>query len=300
MRMAVILNREGGTLRTLDLDAFEARTIATLKEHGHRPEVAIVTGEELGERLDAAIADGKTDAILIGGGDGTVSSAAAKAMDTDKALGILPAGTMNLFARSLGIPLDLDQAVEALAGGVVKPVDIASANGKPFVHQYSVGMHAKLVHLRDRMEYDSRLGKIRASAKASYDALFRPPRLKVRVTIDGETIRATTASIGVTNNLFGEGHLPYTDEPDGGRLGVYLTRARTRPQMVAFAANMLVGRWEKNAHVDIMEGERVELEVLSGGKRFGCAVDGELNPLEPKVKLRIHPGALKALVPAQS
>jgi diacylglycerol kinase family enzyme len=297
MRMTVILNREGGTLRTLDLDEFETRTRAKLEEHGHVVAIESVTGKELMGALDAAIADKKSEAILIGGGDGTVSSAAGKLMNTEKALGVLPAGTMNLFARSLGIPLDLDEAVGALAEGRVKPVDIATANGRPFVHQYSVGMHAKLVHLRDRMEFQSRLGKIRASARASYDALFRPPRLRVTLKVDGKATRATTASIGITNNLFGEGHLPYTDEPDGGRLGVYLTRARTRPQMVAFAANMLIGRWENNAQVDIVDGKRVDLEIQSGGKRFGCAIDGELHELEPKVRVEIHPGALKALVP---
>ncbi len=298
MKIAVVLNREGGTLRTLDLETFEQTLVKTFEEHRHSLTVEAVSGDELVATLEKALADASTQAIVIGGGDGTVSTAAGMLMGTKKALGVLPAGTMNLFARSLGIPQDLDQAVGALAGAPIKPVDIATANDRTFVHQYSVGMHAKLVHLRDRMDYGSRLGKIRASARASYDALFNPPRLRVRLKVDGKEIAATTASIGITNNLFGEGHLPYTDEPDGGRLGVYLTRARTRGEMIGFAANMLLGRWKNNAHVEILSGQKVDMTVLSGGKRFGCAVDGELHPLEEKVKVEIHPGALLALVPA--
>jgi diacylglycerol kinase family enzyme len=298
MKIAVVLNREGGTLRTLDLAKFEQSLAKTFEDQGHDVKVAAVAGEDLVETLEKSLGDAGIESIVVGGGDGTVSTAAGMLMGTKKALGVLPAGTMNLFARSLGIPQDLDQAVEALAGAPVKPVDIATANDRTFVHQYSVGMHAKLVHLRDRMEYGSRLGKIRASARASYDALFHPPRLRVKLKVDGKEISATTASIGITNNLFGEGHLPYTDEPDGGRLGVYLTRARTRREMIGFAANMLMGRWKNNAHVEILSGRKVDMTVLSGGKRFGCAVDGELHPLEERVKVEIHPGALLALVPA--
>ncbi len=298
MKIAVVLNREGGTLRTLDLDAFRQTLVETFEDRGHAVRVEAVAGKELVATLEKALGEASTEAIIVGGGDGTVSTAAGMLMGTKKALGVLPAGTMNLFARSLGIPQDLEAAVAALAEAPVKPIDIATANDRTFVHQYSIGMHAKLVHLRDRMEYGSRLGKIRASARASYNALFNPPRLRVTLNIDGKEIAATTASIGITNNLFGEGHLPYTDEPDGGRLGVYLTRARTRRQMVGFAANMLLGRWKKNAHVDILSGRKVEMIVQSGGKRFGCAIDGELYPLEEKVKVEIHPGELLALVPA--
>ena len=106
----------------------------------------------------------RADVVLAGGGDGTVSAAAAALMGKKKALAILPAGTMNLFARGLGIPLSLDAAVEAFADGEVRPVDMASANGRPFVHQFSIGMHAKMVGVRDKMEFGSRLGKMRASA----------------------------------------------------------------------------------------------------------------------------------------
>ena len=92
----------------------------------------------------------------------------SRLMGKKKALAILPAGTMNLFARSLGIPLTLDAAVQSFADGKVQAVDIATANGQPFVHQFSIGMHAKLVHLREKMDFGSRLGKIRASARAAY------------------------------------------------------------------------------------------------------------------------------------
>ena len=70
---------------------------------------------------------------------------------------------MNLFARALGVPLELDQAVRALALASPRAVDIGTMNGRPFVHQYSVGLQAKVVKNRKVYEYSSKLGKIWAS-----------------------------------------------------------------------------------------------------------------------------------------
>src|SRR5690606_33103300 len=110
MRFKVVLNRDGGTLRTFDLDAFVERLHTVLLRAGHEVEVAVITGNELEDALDAAL-ESDCDVVMVGGGDGTVSAAAGRMMAQDKALAVLPAGTMNLFARSLAIPLDLDEAV---------------------------------------------------------------------------------------------------------------------------------------------------------------------------------------------
>ena len=187
-------------------------------------------------------------------GDGTVSAAAASLMDSGKVLAILPAGTMNLFARSLGIPLDLQLALQSFATGHIQAVDIATANGRPFVHQFSIGMHAKMVHLRESMDFASRLGKIRASCRAAYDTLLDPPAMHVALTIDGAEIRTRSSAIGISNNLFGEGHLPYADRPDGGVLGVYVTIGRTRGELLRFFINMARGKWRDNDIEELLQG----------------------------------------------
>ena len=110
---------------------------------------------------------------------------------------------------------------------------MASANGRPFVHQFSIGMHAKMVGMRDKMEFASRLGKMRASIRAALATVLDPPSLKVSLTIGDAEILTRATGIGITNNLFGEGHLPYADQPDGGVLGIYVTVARERGQIAA-------------------------------------------------------------------
>ena len=297
MRFLVILNRDGGTLRTMDLDAFSTRSSTTLKGEGHSVEIRIVPGDGVTDALGAAAKAENVDVVMAGGGDGTASAAAAALRDTEKVLALLPAGTMNLFARGLGIPLDLDQAVAAFARGRIHAVDVATANGRPFVHQFSIGMHPELVERREQATYSSRLGKIRASVAAAIQTLRNPPSLVVQVKTEGAEIRARTSSIGVSNNLYGEGHLPYADMPDKGELGIYIARTPHRSDFFQFFLHMLRGSWDANPQVEIHSARRTELTILSSHRRMRCAIDGELCDLEKNTRLECHPGALKVLLP---
>ncbi|THF55027.1 diacylglycerol/lipid kinase family protein [Ollibium composti] len=299
MRFQAVLNRDGGTLRTTDLDAFAERMRTTLEAAGHKVEIDIVGGADVAAGLDKAVSRRSVDVVLAGGGDGTISTAATRLMGKKKALAILPAGTMNLFARGLGIPQTLDGAVEAFATGKVKAVDIATANGEPFVHQFSIGMHARMVQLREKMDFGSRLGKMRASARAAWMTLRNPPALNATLMVGEAEIAARTTGIGVTNNLFGEGHLPYADDPAGGVLGIYVNVASQPGELVRHAFNMARGRWRDNQHVEIHQADRVVLSVRAGRRKPRAVMDGELVALEAETEFRIHPGALNVLVSAK-
>lgn len=296
MRMIAILNRDGGTLKSLDIEAFCAQLKETLESAGHTVTCEPVAGDDLLEALDAA-ARADCDAVIIGGGDGTVSAAAARLQGTQKALGVLPAGTMNLFARSLGIPLQLDAAVAALAGAAVHDVDMASANGAPFVHQFSIGMHPKLIRLREKQNFVSRLGKIRATLQATFATLFRAPRLKLLLELESGTRELSTKSLGVTNNLFGEGHLPYAEKLDEGVLGIYWAQTSGRRDIVCFALNVALGRWRGNGHMEMVSARKATLRVVSRLSGLQYAMDGELGELSQVTEFRIHPATLKVLLP---
>lgn len=297
MRFIAVLNKDGGTLRTMDLDAFTARMKEVLESGGHTLEVEIVRGGEVVAALNKAAARRSIDVLIAGGGDGTISAASAALMDRKMALAILPAGTMNLFARSLGIPQSLEAALAAFADSEIRAVDVATANGMPFVHQFSIGLHAKMVHLRDAMEFSSRLGKIGASMKAAYRTVLSPPSLKATIDVDGTSVLVRATGISVTNNLFGEGHLPYADKPDGGVLGVYIALARQRSEMFRLALDMMRGRWRDSPHVEIKQGQRVIVTLPTANRRFKAVVDGELRPLKKKTVLEIHPGSLNVFSP---
>ncbi|HEY9012346.1 MAG TPA: diacylglycerol kinase family protein, partial [Devosia sp.] len=117
MRFIGVLNRDGGKFRTTDMEPFAAQAVRIFAEHGHTLEPRIVKGRDLIAELERAANDKDCDALLAGGGDGTISAAAEICFHSGMPLAVLPAGTMNLFARSLKVPLVLEAALAALAAG---------------------------------------------------------------------------------------------------------------------------------------------------------------------------------------
>jgi diacylglycerol kinase family enzyme len=292
-----VFNRDGGTFRTTDMDAFCARAKAILGEHGHTLECRTVAGADIVEALKAAARDAGDGVLLVGGGDGTISAAAEIAFGAGVVLAVLPAGTMNLFTRALGLPQDLEGALTALADGEVMAVDIATANGRSFIHQFGVGIHARLVRIRDELTYRSRFGKMLASVRAVASAIVNPPRFAVEIVTPAGRERRTASGIAVSNNPAGDGHIPYADALDQGLLGVYVAAPMSSRALLGLLIRVLVGRWRN--HPAVLEKEVTELTlVFPRRKRSARAViDGELIELDPTVEIEIHPRALKVIVP---
>ncbi|WP_425404192.1 diacylglycerol/lipid kinase family protein [Hwanghaeella sp.] len=298
MRIRALLNHDGGTLKTMDLGAFSEHLHAQFEAEGHEISVSVVAGGEVEAALEDATSDPGLDAILAGGGDGTVSCAAAHAWKNQMPLGVLPAGTMNLFARSIGVPLDIMESGSALARATVRDCDIATANGKPFVHQFSVGMQSRMILEREGSKHNSRFGKILASAAATLSMLSRPPQFRASISIDGEQAAAGRLSvISVSNNPFGEGHLPYADRLDQGLLGVYHARKLDSRSSTRLTADLVIGAWSGNPDFRTGAGRQVTLTFPRLKRNARAVVDGELIELEPEVHVEIHPGELKLLVP---
>lgn len=300
MKIHTILNREGGTLKTTDLDRFGALIKAEFRLHGHAIEVECVRGSEIVDAIKRAADRDDLDVLLIGGGDGTVSAAATALMDHSIALAILPAGTMNLFARTLQIPMAIDAAVVALAGGTITEVDIATVNGEPFVHQFAVGMHARMVRMRDRYAYGSRMGKMVASTRAILAALGNLPEVEVEIDIDGEVRRLRTPALAISNNIYGEGHLPYADDPRGGSLGVYICETRDRGAMTRLTVDILLGKWRQNPALRTYAARRVIVDYRGSKRRDRAVRDGELRDLAQSSEIVMHPKALRVLVPSEA
>lgn len=299
MRINAVLNADGGTLRTTDLDAYCAEIVAAFADAGHDLRCHCTPGRDLSSALSASFADGDAGAVIAAGGDGTISAAAAIAWRTGKPLGVIPAGTMNLFARSLGIPLEIREAARALARHKVDNSDIATANGRPFLHQFSVGFHPHMVRLREARNYKSRLGKIAASLLAALETVRRPPQFHVEIAIDGEKMRVKLASLAISNNPYGEGHLPYADDLTTGELGIYSARPASASANAGMLADLVIGAWRANPDISEKLGKHVMLSFRRLPRRAQATIDGELVDLPASVEIRMHPGELRVLRPLQ-
>ncbi len=297
MKVHAILNRHGGTLRTADLELLSSAIRGEFQLHGHEIEVELVEGPEVGERIEAQARRRDLDVLMVGGGDGTVSSAAAAVAGSSIALAILPAGTMNLFARSLQIPLGLDPAVKSLANGRITEVDIASVNGRYFVHQFAVGMHARMVRTREKLDYHSRIGKMWASVRAVVTAASSLPMVELSVEIDGKAQVIRTPAVAISNNIYGEGHVPYADDPRGGKLGIYIMRATSRAAVLKTTVDMMRGAWKDRENLTVLTADKLVIEHRRSKSRNRSVMDGELRSLDRRSEVRIHPRGLKVLVP---
>jgi len=146
MKLKAVFNRDGGTFKTTDMDAYCARAQDVFRAAGHDISVSVVAGRDVMARLEQAAREDGLDGLIAGGGDGTISAAAGIAWRAGIPLGVVPAGTMNLFARSLKLPLDIDLVLDTLAASKVEAVDIATVNDRPFVHQFSAAQPCGLGH----------------------------------------------------------------------------------------------------------------------------------------------------------
>ena len=297
MHIVAILNRDGGTLRTMDLDALCNQAIAIFAGHGHVLDCRIVAGAAVEAELQRVAGAAGVDVMLAAGGDGTVSTAAGIAFAAGMPLAVLPAGTMNLFARALQLPLELGAAMEAIAGGEIGAVDIATANDRAFVHQFGVGVHARLVRIRERMVYRSRIGKMLASLRAIISAAVRPPDFEAEIQTRNGRERLRVSGIAVSNNPVGEGHIPHADRLDAGVLGVYMAAPMSSWALIRLAIDVLLGRWRASPAVSEQEVEQVTLSFPRRKRDARAVIDGELIKLAPSVTLKVHPKALKVLLP---
>lgn len=297
MRFVGIFNKDGGTFRTMDVSAFATRATDVFAAAGHGLDARVIAGERLLAELEQAASDEAVEALLVGGGDGTISAAAAVCFRSGKPLAVLPAGTMNLFARSLDIPLELDAALAALAGGSMRQVDIATANGRPFVHQFAVGIHTRLVRMREQLVYRSRVGKIIASGRAILRAVSQPPVFLADIETARGRERRSATGISVTNNPIGEGHVPFADRLDAGVLGVYLLQPLPPLALARFCVDVVVGHWKHTPEVSEREVSSVTLSFPRRKRGAHALLDGELIDLPDSVDLRIHPGALAVVAP---
>ncbi len=296
MNLYAVFNRDGGTFRTTDMDAYCAHALRAFEGAGHEIECHVVSGDKVVETMEKAASLSGVDGLIAGGGDGTISAAAGIAWKSGIALGVVPAGTMNLFARSLKLPLDIWQVLDALAVAKPEKIDIASANGRSFVHQFSAGLHARMVRYRNSMTFGSRLGKMRASTRAAIGVMFNPPEFEVEFTVDGKSSYRKVSAISVSNNEFGRDPLMYADSLNRGHLGFY-TADPLKPAGVAkLVFDILRGRLKENAAVTAMTAAELELHFPKKRHDVRCVMDGELLPMDRDVLLKIHAGELTVLV----
>jgi diacylglycerol kinase family enzyme len=248
-------------------------------------------GAELATLIETALAR-RPDVIVAGGGDGTVSTVAAALAGGTTALGVLPLGTLNHFAKDLGLPLELAEAVALIASGATRRIDVGEVNGRIFINNSSLGLYPDIVHDRERQRRRLGRGKWPALVWASVAALRRFPFLSVRLAVDGSERRRRTPFVFIGNNAYRmEGFaIGERETLDSGRLSLYVGQRAGRLRLLLLALRALVGRLKQARDFDAMLAS--EIVVESRHRRLRVATDGEITVMTPPLRYRIRPATL--------
>ncbi len=290
MKATILINRGGGSVG-------ETRAIRdALDASGIEGDVEVVDGADLHQAAERAVAEG-VGLIVAGGGDGTISCVAGAVAGTRTKLGVLPLGTLNHFARDLGIPVDLDEAAKLIASGRTRRVDVAEVNGRVFINNSAIGVYPLMVS--DRDEQQEKLGRRKrlAMAIAAARTLLRFSSRRLELTANDRKAQIDTPLLFVGNNDY-RLELPDSgtrESLDSGELCVMVLRRKSRLGFLLAAARSLIGR-ERPADVAKL-GDVRQLRVDSRHSRLTISLDGETAEMETPLRYRIRPGALEVIAP---
>jgi diacylglycerol kinase family enzyme len=286
MRVIVLQNEQAGGGQDAD------QVLGALRAAGVDAELRDVPGSALSDA--AAAAAREADAVIAAGGDGTVSAVAHALAGTGTPMGILPLGTLNHFARDLGVPLELGAAARVIAAAAVQRVDVGEVNGRRFVNNSSVGFYPRVVRRRARLR--AILGKWLAMAWGALAVLWRLPRLRLHLRTEDGAAPVVTPFLFVGNNRYTPGLRPERrrEALDRGALHLYVAHGAGRWDLVRVALRFLLGR---GRDTDLSELSARAVHVESRRSELDVAADGEVLRLRPPLRYRIHPGALAVLAP---
>lgn len=292
-RIAVIVNGGAGTGHDRELGE---RLRALFEGHGRDADVTVAHGgEEILQAARAAV-DAGARTIVAGGGDGTINAVASVVLGTDIAFGVLPLGTLNHFAKDLGMPLTLEEAVAVIVRGHTRRVDVGEVNCRIFLNNSSLGLYPNIVRKRERQQRLGR-GKWPAALWATVSALRRFPFLNVRLRIGGEEVPRRTPFVFVGNNEYSMQGLSIGARSalDRGHLSLYVAQNPGRLALLRFAVRALFGRLAQARDFDVVLVENIEIETRH--KHLRVATDGEVTMMSTPLSYRVRARALTVIAP---
>jgi YegS/Rv2252/BmrU family lipid kinase len=231
--------------------------------------------------------------VIVGGGDGTLNCIASALVETGMPMGILPLGTANDLARTLGIPTDLEGAARIIVDGQIRVIDIGDVNGRHFFNVASIGFSVDLAR-ELTAELKRRWGTL-GYAMASARLLARMRPFTAYIEHDGQTLKVKTVQISVGNGRhYGGGLTVDADaEPDDGMLHVYSLEIEHWWQLLALAPALKRGTLSSWRDVRVFTTSEVTIRTRRGRS---VNTDGELTSATPAV-FKLIPAAVRVFAP---
>jgi diacylglycerol kinase family enzyme len=292
MKVAILLNAKAGSLLDSQCEERAQEILAACHAANIAATVHLCEAAQLTATARALARDSDVDAVVAAGGDGTVSAVAAGLVGTDVALGVIPLGTLNHFAKDLGIK-DVQSAVDAIAKGTPKRIDVGEVNGRVFINNSSIGLYPEMVSARDTDRRRNGRSKWSAMIRAAVRILLRFPLLHVAVAIAGGVFSARTPFVMIGNNEYALGltEIGSRRRLDSGQLAIYTLKSTSRWKMFVAMVRALFRRRDPELEARCVE----RADIVATKRSLKVALDGEVTRMAPPLTYRSRPGALVVL-----
>lgn len=296
MRVVAIVNSGAGSGSAGEIDAGALRGL--FRDAGIEADVRLLPGDRIGEAADEAVRSG-VDAVVAGGGDGTVRAVAARLAGGPIPLGVLPVGTLNHFARDLGIPVDLPGAVKVIAEGQVHALDVGEVNGEVFVNNSVLGFYPPVVKVRDRERQERQRNKWLATLSAAVKVLPRHPPLRIRVRAGEHDLVRETLFAFIGNNEYEMSAFSYGARArlDSGDLYIYIAKIRSGLGLAGLLLRSLFGDVKESDRLDCLSAPELTIEMKQ--RTVPVYLDGEVQVLETPLRYRNRVRALRVILPGR-
>ena len=294
-RVPVLLNRGGGAFARDPVLGNHVE--GSLRNAGLDVEVELLSGGDCAARCRDIVKRGDP-LLIVGGGDGTIGAAASALVGTGTLLGILPLGTLNHFARDLGIPTALDDAARLIASGLERHVDVGEMNDRIFINNSAIGLYPLMVMDRDFQQKRFGRNKRAAMIVASIRTLARFNHHRLTLTVNEErTGRVDTPLLFVGNNDYRVdiGAPGRRERLDRGELHVLVMRKKTRRGFLAASLRAFFGRSLNDDMVRLDDVER--LRVSAARTQLAVSFDGEVARVRLPLDYKIRKQALRVIAP---
>ena len=290
MRSMLIVNPTSGPW---DVRRELPAVLTHLDDHGWQ--TAVHFTERSGEATDLArtARDQVLDAVFVVGGDGTINEVINGLAESPVALGVLPGGTGNVWAKELGLPtrsplhrLPLLDSVEALVAGSTRRIDLGKANGRYFLQWTGLGLDAEVTYaMEPRTRRQRRLGAL-AYIVAGFTAAASMVGIRTRICIDNERIYRRCILIVISNSQLYGGMVRVATVFSGTGFGSVLRSA----------AGVITGLHVHDPHHSFFQARSIQVET---DKPMALHLDGDPAGTTP-LECEVVPRALSIIIPEQT
>jgi diacylglycerol kinase (ATP) len=301
MRCKVIANPSSGPW---EFRGQLSTVVSLLKEHGWQPTLHIT--EHAGEAtvLARQARDQGLDAVFVAGGDGTINEVVNGLVESPVAVGVLPAGSGNVWAKGLGLPrrspinwLPLVHSVKALLAGTTRTIDVGRANGRYFLQWTGIGLDAEVTYaVEPRTRVQRRLGTVGYIAKGLAVATTLAGT-RARITIDGQLIYRRAILVVISNSrLYGGVAMAMDARVDDGLLDIDVFSGSGFASSMRTFLSVITGLHVHDPRHSVFRGRTIRIET---DKPMAIHVDSEPFSRTP-LECEVVPKALVMMLPRRS